>query len=303
MAEIRAGIIGLDTSHAKAFTDAFNNPKAKTHVPGVKVVAAYPSYSEDIDKSKGRVDDYKKILSEDYGVKMTASIPEMLEMVDVVLLESVDGRRHLPEYRQVAPTGKPTFIDKPFAASLADAKEIVRLSREHNAPCWSSSALRYDANLQKFLSEKDKHGRVIGCDAYSPAHLEKTNPGFFWYGIHGVEILFALMGTGCKSVRCSSTEAGDVAVGVWKDGRIGTMRGIRSGRSDYGASVIAEKSMVDLPRATDSDIYLGLIRAIADFFKTGGPPVPLEETLEICAFIEAAWKSSQEACGDVKIDL
>jgi len=280
----------------------FHDEKAKGHVPGVKVAAAYPSFSPDMPYSVERIKEYKRILSERWGVKMTASIAELLEQVDVVMIESVDGRRHLAELRAVAEAGKPVFVDKPFAASLADAKEMVKIIQQHKLPCFSSSSLRFDANIQKFLAEKDKYGRVQGCDAYSPAHLEKTNPGFFWYGIHGVEILYAIMGRGCKTVRCSSTPAGDVAVGIWSDGRLGTMRGIRQGQGEYGASVLCEKAIKEIPRAADTPIYGGLVFELAKFFQTRKPPVPIEETLEICAFCEAAWRSSQEKCGDVELN-
>ena len=40
-ADIRLGLIGLDTSHVTAFTDVLNNPQHKDHVPGARVVAAF----------------------------------------------------------------------------------------------------------------------------------------------------------------------------------------------------------------------------------------------------------------------
>lgn len=308
-------MIGLDTSHCVAFTQAMNDEKAVGYVPGAQVAAAYPSFSKDIESSVNRVEGYKNTLAEKYGVKMVASIRELVEQVDAILLESVDGRRHLPELREVveairqrnaaaaasASKTLPVFIDKPFAASLADAKEMVRIVRENKIPCFSSSALRYEANLQKFLAEKDKLGKVQGCDAYSPAHLEKTNPGFFWYGIHGTEILYTIMGRGCRTVRCASTPAGDVAVGVWADGRIGTMRGIREGKNGYGAVVICEKGIRSVEYDGKVSFYPRLVGEIVKFFQTGQPPVPLEDTLEICAFIDAALRSSQEKCGDVPL--
>jgi len=301
---IRAGMIGMDTSHCRVFTEMFHDEKAEGHVPGVRVVAAYPTLSPDIEKSAAGVESYKKILSEKYGVKIVGSFAELIDQnVDAFMIESVDGRRHLPEFKAIAATGKPVYIDKPLAASIADAKEIAKILKETKTPCFSSSSLRFDPAFQKFLAEPDKHGKVLGCDAYSPAHLEKTNPGLFWYGVHGVEILFTIMGRGCKSVRCTSTPAGDLAIGVWEDGRIGSMRGIRQGPGDFGASVLCEKGVVDLPRDPKTPIYTGLLRAMVEFFKTKKPPVPIEETVEICAFIEGAFRSSQKDCDEIKIDL
>lgn len=300
---IRAGMIGMDTSHCRVFTEMLHDEKAEGHIPGMRIVAAYPSFSPDIEKSATGYKSYQQILSEKWGVKMVDSIAALIDQVDVFMIESVDGRRHLPELKAVAAAGKPVYIEKPLAANLADAKEIAKIVQEQKIPCFSSSALRFDPAFQKFLEEKDKHGKVLGCDAYSPAHLEKTNPGLFWYGVHGVEILFTLMGRGCKTVRCSSTPGTDMAVGVWDDGRIGTMRGIRQGQSDFGASLICEKAVVDLPRDTKAPIYAGLLRAMVEFFKTKKPPVPIEETVEICAFMEAAHRSSEKDGDEIKIEL
>ncbi|NLU20467.1 MAG: Gfo/Idh/MocA family oxidoreductase [Phycisphaerae bacterium] len=295
-------MIGADTSHCKAFTQMFHDEKHPAHQAGFRVVALYPSFSPDVKSSADRVDQYKKELNEKFGVKLVESIDALLEQVDVVMIESVDGRRHLPELRPVVKARKPVYIDKPFAASLADAKEMVRLLKEAKVPAFSTSSLRFDSAFVNFNKEKDKHGKVLGCDAFSPAHLEPTNPGLFWYGIHGVEILYTLMGTGCKKVECSSTEDGDVAVGTWKDNRLGTMRGIRKGAGGYGAWVLTEKGAPQMLTAK-GDYYPGLVAAMAKFFKTGESPVALEETLEIMAFIDAALQSSKRHGDDVELGI
>jgi len=300
---IRAGMIGCDTSHCIAFTKLFNDQNPPTGISGVRVVSAYPSFSKDIKKSAGRVDDIAKTLREKWGVKMANSIEEMLDAVDVVLLQSVDGRRHLNELKPVAAAGKAVYIDKPFAASLADAKAMVKIIKESKLPAFSSSSLRFDSRFAEFMSNRQARGRIFGCDAFSPAHPEPTNPGFFWYGIHGVEILYTIMGPGCKSVRCISTAGSDMAVGTWTDGRIGSMRGIHKGwgKGGYGASVLCEKGYKHLPNS--GDFYENLCREIVRFFKTKVPPVPIDETLELCAFIDAAWRSSRQNGNEVKLDI
>ncbi len=291
-------MIGLDTSHCNAFAKIYNEHPEW----GFKVVAAYPSYSPDLESSASRIEKYKKEIVAN-GAKLVESIEQMLEMSDVVMLESVDGRRHLKEFKIVAEAGKPTFVDKPFAASLADAKEMVRLIKQHKLPCFSSSSLRFDSAFQDVLKEKDKKfGQIVGVDAYSPAHLDKTNPGLFWYGIHGVEILYTLMGPGCKSVSSTVTAESEVNIGLWPEGRIGTLRGIREGKQSYGATILSEKAPpTNVPMK--GDFYKNLVAAMVKFFKTKEPPVSIDETLEICAFIDAAMKSAKETCDDVKLEM
>jgi len=290
---IRIGIIGCDTSHVTAFTELLHDEANAYHVAGGRVVAAYPSFSKDLEASRSRVEAFTDQLRDKFGVRICSSIEQVLEQVDAVLLESVDGRRHLPEFERIAPARKPVFIDKPFAASLDDAKRIVHIARQADCPCFSSSALRFDATIERFLRERGR-AEVIGCEAFTPAPLEPTNPGLFWYGIHGVEILYALMGVGCREVRCVHTDGCDLVVGLWPDGRIGTVRAMRDGLHEYGATVFGRSYIEHLPRSREVPVYAGLIREIMAFFRTRTPPVPLDETLELMAFIDAALRSQQQ---------
>ena len=126
---LRAGVIGLDTSHAPAFAELLNSAKPESEFGGVKVVAAFPGGSPDIPASADRVDGYTKKFRE-LGIEIVPSIDELLKKVDVVLLESVDGRPHLEQVVPVLKAGKPVFVDKPVAGSLADAIAIFRLAEE-----------------------------------------------------------------------------------------------------------------------------------------------------------------------------
>ena len=96
-ADLRIGIIGCDTSHCTEFTRRFNDATDKNHVPGGKVVAAFKGGSPDIDESWSRVEGYTQQLQEKYGVKIVGSIEELCSLVDVVMLESIDGRPHLQQ--------------------------------------------------------------------------------------------------------------------------------------------------------------------------------------------------------------
>ncbi len=288
---LRVGIIGYDTSHASAFTHVLNDAAHPFHVPGARIVAGFPTCSEDIAASRTRVAGFRQEMAA-LGVAEVGSIAALLEQVDAVLLESVDGRRHLAEVEPVLRAGKPVFVDKPFAAGYGDALAIARLVAETQGHIFSSSSLRYDANLQAIREDPDL-GSIHGCDAFSPATLEPTNPGLFWYGIHGVEILYAFMGPGCRAVRCHSAEGADLVVAEWADGRIGTVRGTREGAHDYRATVFAEE-VRQFSYSREIPMYAQLLGQVVPFFLGGPAPVPLAETLEIMAFMEAALVSARE---------
>jgi hypothetical protein len=282
---IRAGIIGLDTSHVIEFTKAFNSPKAPAELGGIKIVAAYPGGSRDLPASWDRVKKYTEQVR-GMGVEIVGSIDELLGKVDVVLLESVDGRPHLAQARPVIAAGKPLFIDKPMAASLADAMQIFRLAKEKNVPCFSASSLRFAPGIKEARSG-ETFGDVRGCTAWSPMTVEPHHPDMFWYGIHAVEALYGVMGPRCQTVARVGPEE---VVGTWKDGRKGIVRG-SSFRGGYGALVEGSKKSGSAMGKFSG--YGNLLVEIAKFFRTGKPPVSAEETLEVLAFMEAADVSKQ----------
>jgi len=294
---LRAGIIGLDTSHAEAFTKLLNDPNAAGDLAGVHVVAAFPGGSPDIALSRDRVGPVTDQMRA-MGVEIVDSIPALLQKVDVVLLESVDGRPHLEQVRPVFEARKPVFIDKPLAGSLADALTIARLGKKYNVPWFSSSSLRFDPRYQA-LKNDPKAGEIVGCAAWSPCPLEPTQPDLFWYGIHGVEILYTEMGPGCVAVTRVHTDGADCVVAKWKDGRIGVFRGIRQGKEDYGAVAYGSKGVVP---ALGFGGYKPLVEQIARFFKTGKPPVAADETIELYAFMEAADESKRQGGCPVTIE-
>jgi predicted dehydrogenase len=292
--DLRIGIIGLDTSHVTAFTALLNGPEGSNHATGAKVVAAFKGGSPDIESSRSRVEGYTKELREKHGVTIYDSIEELCQHVDAVMLESVDGRPHLDQAKPVIKARKPLYIDKPMAGSLKDAIEIFRLAKDAGVPVFSSSSLRYGKTTQAVRS--GSIGKVLHAETSSPCHLEKTHPDLFWYGIHGVESLFTVMGTGCESVKRGATSDGRIEVtGTWKGGRVGIYREDPKG---YGGTAKGEKG--ESP-AGAYDGYEPLVSEVIKFFKTGVAPVAPEETLELLAFMEAADESKRQDGAEVKI--
>jgi hypothetical protein len=291
--DLRLGIIGCDTSHVTAFTETLNNPDAKGHVPGGKVVAAYKGGSKDIPSSASRVEGYTKTLHDKYGVKIFDSIEELCKNVDAVLLESVDGRPHLEQVKPVLKARKPVFIDKPMAGSLRDVQEIFRLAAEEKVPVFSSSSLRFAKDTQAVRN--GSIGRVSYAETYGHCELESHHPDLFWYGVHGVESLFTIMGTGCETVQRGTTADGKIEViGTWSGGRKGVYRQDEAfhglARGEKGEAV-----------AGSFDGYAPLVVEFMKFFQSGVAPVKPEETIEIFAFMEGADESKKQGGAPVKI--
>jgi predicted dehydrogenase len=306
---LRAGIIGLDTSHVPAFAQPLNkgtaNPEDAAKIAGVKVVAAYPQGSKDIESSTKRVPEYTGKVKA-LGVEIVDSIDELLKRVDVVFLESNDGRVHLEQAMPVFAAGKPVFIDKPLAASLADTIRILDAAKKANVPMFCSSSLRFGKNTQAVRN--GSIGKVKSAETFGPVHLEPTHPDLYWYGVHGCEALFTVMGTGCQSVKRGLTEDGKIQVtGTWEGGRTGIFREENGqagsvygtlNRKGYGGRAIGETGESPI---CDSDGYNTLLFEIVKMFRTGVPPVSAEETLELYAFMEAADESKRRGGAEVTL--
>jgi hypothetical protein len=291
--DLRIGIIGCDTSHAIAFTETLNSPSAPGHVAGGRVVAAYKGGSEDIPSSRSRVDQYSSTLKEKYGVRFYDTIEEMCWDIDAVLLESVDGRPHLDQVRPVLKARKPVFIDKPMAGSLHDVIEIFQLAKKAKVPVFSSSSLRFATNTQAV--SHGAVGKVMYVETYGPCELESHHPDLFWYGIHGVEALYTMMGTGCKTVQRATNSEGRIEViGSWPGGRTGIFREDK----DFHGQARGSRGTA---AAGSFDGYVPLVAEIMKFYQTRVAPITPEETIEIFAFMEAADVSKSRGGAPVKV--
>ena len=295
---MKIGIIDFDTSHVIAFTQRLNHIDVDQDqwVHGGTITAGYPGESQ---ISPERIAGFTKQMTQ-YGIPLTEKPEDMIGQVDAIMVESVDGSVHLSRAQPFIEAGLPTYIDKPFACSLSDGRQLADLATVNQVPIFSSSSLRYAPEVVSALQQADQIGDFIGVSVSTPASRHPRNPGLFHYGIHGVEMLYTLMGTGCRTVWSVSNEDVDLVTGLWQDGRVGTVRGIRRGKSDFGFTIYGQKQVL---RSTVSTtfIYRELLKQIVEMFTTGQPPLPITETLEIIAFIEAANTSARSGGASISL--
>jgi hypothetical protein len=294
---VRIGILGLDNYQAVAYTQLFNDPRAVGDLAGGRVVAAYAApASADIPESVDSLPKWKAEIVK-FNVKLVDSVEELLRRCDAVMIMSLDGRKHLEQARQVLKTGKRLYIGRPLAASLSDAVTIMDLADKTRTPCWSSSQHRFSPGFSGMRNHPEV-GRVLGCDVYGGCPTEPHHAELYWHAVHGIETLYAIMGPGCVSVRCTSTPFAEVVTGTWADGRVGTFRGIKKGALKYGHGVPV-KGVV--PTNDKYMGYEGIAIAMAKFFKGGAVPVAATETLEIFAFMEAAHESKRQKGAAIEV--
>ena len=289
---IRVGIVGFDTSHAVEFTKRLNHFDVRKEfwIEGAEIVAGYPG-KPTLAAFREMLDERTDVLRR-YGVEIVDDPHHLIGMVDAVMIEYNEGAKHLKASRPFIEAGLPVFIDKPLACSLEDAKKIFKLAESNGVSVFSASSLRYAIEVQRLKKSINEVGSILGASTYSPGMIVEFNPGLFFYVIHAIEMLYALMGRGCQTVRCYSDPQWDVIVGRWTDGRVGIVRGLRSGARGYGFTAFCEKKIVSSSIDT-AWIYTELLKRVVEMFKTGKAPLDPAETLEIIAFTEKAMESSK----------
>lgn len=302
---IRVGVIGMDNYQCVEFAQFMNNPQAAGEFAGLRVVAGFPGGSPDLPESREVLPKWIEQIQR-FGVKVVDSIPEVLKQVDAVLVMSMDGRAHLNLARPAIEAGKPVYIGRPLAASLEDAVRIFRLAEQKKVPVFSCSQHRFSPGFFDMRNHPEV-GKVLGCEVHGGCPMDPTHPDLFWHGVHGIETLYTIMGPGCESVTRVKTPVTEFVTGTWKDGRVGSYRGIHQGAIAYRALVYGSEGILPSGKyggyapvkgITPEGKYAGyepLARQIATFFKTGKPPVTPEETLEIFAFMEAAHESHRRS--------
>ena len=290
MSVLRVGMIGLDTSHCEAFTKVLNDAGYPHHVPGAEVAGAYPGGSRLTAFSRDRVAEITSRMRDERGVKIHDSIEAAAEGMDAFLLESVDGRQHLEQFEVLAEYGKPVFIDKPLTCSYEQARRLADLAVERGIPVMTASAIRFAGGI----ADVNVAGAAVhACEAFGPMKLPDDYPPYFWYGIHSADVLFSLMGRGCRAVRAIHREETDLIVGEWEDGRIGSVRGTRFDGGVFGCTVFGAGGVRTAVALDDPPYYVRLVREIVRFFRTGESPVDLEESVEIIGFLDAATRSRE----------
>jgi len=297
---LRLGIVDFDTSHAVEFTKRLNHIDIAEDqwVDGARVVMGVPGRSQiSPDVIAPNTEKLKS-----YGVEILDDPAALFGKIDAVLIEAVDGSVHLERALPFLEKGIPTYVDKPFACSLADARTMIEIAERKHIPIMSSSSLRYAPEVVAAKGGKGAQGEIIGVTTYGPAPTHPRNPGLFHYGIHPVEMLYTLMGPGCRKLSCLSESGAEVVTGVWSDGRLATVRGIRAGKPEYGFTVFGSKG-VSTQDVSTTYIYRELLKQIVSLFTTRQQPIDPRETLEIVAFIEAAKKSGDAGGGAVEIKI
>ncbi len=285
MAPINVALIGLDTSHSIQFAKLMNDPECprELRVSGMRTVSCLRFETPFQDQAG--LDERQKQL-EGWGVRVTEDFDEAVADCDAIMLEINDPAYHLESFARAAPLGKPVFLDKPLAGSLADGRAILELAGTHGTRVWSGSSLPFADAIKRALAKVPEVsvGHSFGAMGTAPA-----GDSLIWYGVHSFEMLQKLMGPGARRVSAVENERGVVTVVEYEGGRQGVVESI-CGMWHYGGRVQGAKGIAQFLVNAKFN-YRNLLREVRAFFLGGPPPVAMEVTFEGLAMMAAARQS------------
>lgn len=275
-------LIGLDTSHTVEFTKLMQHPERKV-VEGLRATKAF-RFPSAFQSEEGQ--DKRQAELIEMGVTMAATVEDAVDGVDAVLLEINDPALHLSYFKQVVGLGKPIFIDKPLASTTAEGRQIIKLAEAAGTPVWSSSSLRF---IPMLADARQKVPTPVIGQTFGALGKAAAGSDLVWYGVHAVEMLVAALGVGACGVRALEDKLGITLVVEYPDNRRGLVECLR-GLSKYGGRLQSKENLCFFDSGVGSP-YVSLMSALRTFVFEGTLPVPLSESLEVLAILEAGEQS------------
>lgn len=286
---IKVAIIGLDTSHSIKCTKLMQDPDCPKdqRVPGLRAISCL-RFKTPFQNKEGL--DSRQQQLERWGVNVTTNFEEAIDGCDAIMLEINDGSYHLEYFKKVAALGKPVFLDKPLATTLADGRAIIRLVKKHKTRVWSGSSVPFCPEIAKITSQVSD---VSICHTFGAMGKAPAGDSLIWYGVHTFEMLQRIMGPGPKSVQAIETKQSIISVINYDNERHGVVEAI-SGCYTYGGCVhgtVKGNQQVIQFQCNSQYNHRNLLRHIKAFFNGAPAPVDMATTFEGLAMMTAARKS------------
>lgn len=293
----KLALIGLDTSHSVEFSKRLQGHDLpdEQKIDGMKIISCYRMVSDFIDEEEANK---RQAILESLNVKVTKDLASAVEGADGILIELNDPAVHLPFFEKIADFGLPVFLDKPFADTVENAEKIIEIAKEKNVRLWTCSALRFISSL---AAAKKEIADPALCNVFGPLGKAAKGSDFIWYGIHTVEIMSTIMGSGAESVLAHKDSNGIVLTVQYT----GNRRAVAQCNNDlyfYGGDLFSRDKHTTFEFGADPLMYTNLLKQMKSFFLEEKQPIELNDSLEIQKILNAAEKSI-ESGQSVSINL
>jgi predicted dehydrogenase len=275
----RLGVIGIDNSHAVAFSQRIN---AANDAGETKCRVTSIWHDDKPDTPVERAQKHLELVLKE-GVKEIDTLEHMLDQVDGVILVQVNGNKHYDLARPVLEHNLPLFIDKPMTCDLPQAKKLLDETRRGHARIFSSSSLRWVPEIASL--DHAALGKIVAIDAFGPSGHNPTMEGLYFYGVHVVEMIDQIWGPGVKRISAVAMPDRELFDLEYKDGRYARVRLDRKGKYVFGATVHGEKDVKQF--IVQGDLYKPMVQGMTKFFEGAEPPVKLRDIVENIAVMSA----------------
>ena len=285
--DLRLGMIGLDSTHSVEFTRRFQSQDCPLiqRVSGARVTRCM-RFETPFQGPAGL--DERQAQLERLDVLVTDDLETAISDIDALMILINDPTLHLPYLQRCSELSVPIFIDKPLAENIDSAKKIYSIINKYGLRICSTSSLRFAPELQQACEAIPipQHVNVHGI-------LSRASAGssLIWYGVHAIEMLVSSIGRGASTVSTHTCGEHAIIVLDYSDGRTGVVE-LYTGNGVYGGVLRSDLQVA--PYTVDfSGVYSAMLTAIMPFLNGKNSPVPIEDTDEVMAILDAAERSAQ----------
>lgn len=280
---IRVGVVNIDTSHPRAFAQKMVEDGR------ARYVAVYNDGFRDDDEVNGFI--------ETNGLeKRCQSVEELAEMVDIGFIQGCNWDTHLNYVDPFIKLGKPVFIDKPIVGSMPDLKKLQDLTAA-GAVILGSSSARYAQEIVEFLEiPEEERGQIVSV--FGSCGVDEFN-----YGVHIVEIIGGLLGTGAVNCRFAGRaevegKACETFVATFASGATATYSLFHGTHHPFCVVIQTTKKTYSF-KVDSSRIYMAMLKRIFNYMETGKSELATIEELSETIKIMLAGKISRENDGKI----
>ncbi|MFC1614828.1 Gfo/Idh/MocA family oxidoreductase [Gemmatimonadota bacterium] len=277
---LRIGMIELDTSHSDTLG------RVIAEVQGARITAVI---NRGLVYGKERTEKFVR----DYNIKhVCSSLDQMVPLVDVALVVGCNWENHVADAEPFIAAGKPVFIDKPCVGTEADARHLLELQLKHKTPVFGGSTVRYADNLQEFKKNYQSRSDKVALTVYGKinSHSRDHMHDLIYYGIHGVEAMQEVVGTGAVKVNYLDFYRKEHLIHVGYEDRPPVVLMLGPALKGPQLSLLTDTAVEHLTPSAENG-YTKLLSAIAKSLATGRADRPISEQIEACRILIAAKKS------------
>ncbi|MGI8483888.1 MAG: Gfo/Idh/MocA family protein, partial [Thermomicrobiales bacterium] len=185
----KIGIVGSDNSHAIAYSKLVNGDLLMGGT--ARVVGIWgqdPARTQEV-ATAGQIE---TIVDTPDG---------LLGNVDVVFVVDRHGDLHASHALPYLEAGIPVYVDKPFAISLTDCRQMLDAAKGSGAFITSMSSLRITPETSALAEQAAEIGDIRAAQFAGPCDFGSEYGGPFFYATHVLEIALRLLGDEIESIR------------------------------------------------------------------------------------------------------